>query len=88
MNKKKTKTFNIGNSRRIKISNSLIKQNGKKYEVELEVNGNEIKINSISRKRKNWDSAFRRMAEKKEDKLLDKKLLQKQTGWDNEEWKW
>ncbi len=83
-----TKVIKIGNSRGIRIPKSIIDQSGIKTEVELEVKDNKIIIKSLSDVRKNWDLAFQKMAENKDDQLLDENSLLNQSTWDDEEWTW
>lgn len=83
----KTKVIKIGNSRGIRIPKSIIEQSGLNDEVELEVRNNQIIIKSIStNKRENWDLLFKKMAQNKDDILLDADALAGQTIWDNNEW--
>ena len=85
----KTKVIKIGNSRGIRIPKSIIEQSGLNDEVELEVRNNQIIIKSISKtKRENWDLLFKKMAQNKDDMLLDADALAGQTIWDNNEWLW
>ncbi|MBF0537209.1 MAG: AbrB/MazE/SpoVT family DNA-binding domain-containing protein [Nitrospirae bacterium] len=61
----------IGNSRGIRIPETVMKQCGFDDEVELEVNGNKLIVKPVKEKpRKNWDKAFKLMAERGEDSLL------------------
>jgi antitoxin MazE len=82
------KVIKIGNSKGIRIPKSFIEQSGIKEKVELEVKDDKIIIKSLHQVRKNWDSAFRKMAENKDDKLLDEDLISGQSIWDEEEWTW
>ena len=84
----KTKVVKIGNSRGIRIPKSLIHESGLKNEVELEVNEGQIIIKPIFRARESWDTAFKKMAKKQDDILLDNKSLLSQSRWDQEEWEW
>ena len=85
----KTNVIKIGNSRGIRIPKSIIEQSGLNDEVELEVRNNQIIIKSISKtKRENWDLLFKKMAQNKDDMLLDADTLAGQTIWDNNEWLW
>ncbi len=85
----KTRVIKIGNSRGIRIPKSIIEQSGLNDEVELEVRNDQIIIKSIStNKRENWDLLFKKMAQKKDDILLDADALTGQTIWDNNEWLW
>lgn len=83
----RAKVIKIGNSRGIRIPKSIIEQSGLNDEVELEVRNNQIIIKSIStNKRENWDLLFKKMAQNKDDILLDADALAGQTIWDNNEW--
>lgn len=85
----KTRVIKIGNSRGIRIPKSIIEQSGLNDEVELEVRNDQIIIKSIStNKRENWDLLFKKMAQNKDDILLDADALTGQTIWDNNEWLW
>lgn len=84
----KTKVVKIGNSRGIRIPKSLIHESGLKNEVELEVSNGQIIIKPISTNRESWDSAFKKMAKKQEDILLDNESILSQSSWDQIEWEW
>ena len=84
----KTKIVKIGNSRGVRIPKSFIDESGLKSEVELEVTEGKIIIKQISKPRESWDSEFRKMAQNKDDILLDAIELSDQSSWDNEEWEW
>ncbi|MEW6654528.1 MAG: AbrB/MazE/SpoVT family DNA-binding domain-containing protein [Bacteroidota bacterium] len=84
----KTKVVKIGNSRGIRIPKSLIQESGLKNEVELEVSDGQIVIKPISANRESWDAAFKKMANKQDDILLDSESISSQTKWDKEEWEW
>ncbi len=85
----RTKVIKIGNSRGIRIPKSFIEQSGLDDEVELEVRNDQIIIRSIStNKRENWDILFEKMAQNKDDILLDSDTLEVQTIWDKDEWVW
>jgi antitoxin MazE len=85
----RAKVIKIGNSRGIRIPKSIIEQSGLNDEVELEVRDDQIIIKSIStNKRENWDLLFKKMAQNKDDILLDADALAGQTIWDNNEWLW
>ena len=51
-------------------------------------NGNFSFAKKNSKDRKGWESIYHIMANNKDDILLDKNSLSKQTKWDNEEWEW
>ena len=85
----RAKVIKIGNSRGIRIPKSFIEQSGLDDEVELEVRNDQIIIRSIStNKRENWDILFEKMAQNKDDILLDSDTLEVQTIWDKDEWVW
>ncbi len=84
----KTKVVKIGNSRGIRIPKSLINESGLKNEVELEVSDGQIIIKPISANRESWDTAFKKMAKKQDDILLDHESILSQSSWDQEEWEW
>ncbi len=83
----KTKIIRIGNSRGIRIPKSLLHQCRIEGPVEVDVQGNQLVVRSVSRPRDGWDEAFRSMHHTGDDQLLD------QTGsstsrWDRDEWRW
>jgi antitoxin MazE len=83
----KTRIIRIGNSQGIRIPQLYLKQTGLFEEVELEVQNNEIVIRSARRPRKGWDEAFRQMAARGDDRLLDAGATH-QSSWDQAEWEW
>ena len=84
----KTKVIKIGNSKGIRIPRHMLEQSGLKSEVEIEVKENRIIIKPTSKARDDWESAFLKMSENKDDILIDKEYLNNSTSWDNEEWEW
>jgi antitoxin MazE len=83
----KARIVKIGNSQGIRIPKLLLERSNLAEEVELEVEDNRIIIRSAKQPRQDWESAFRAMAERGDDELLDKGLLA-QTQWDEDEWQW
>jgi antitoxin MazE len=79
------KIVRIGNSRGIRIPRVLIEQAGLNEEVEIQVKGNQLIIQSSLRPRQGWEKSFFEMSQREEDRLLDEPL---QNEWDNEEWTW
>jgi len=75
----------IGNSRGIRIPKPLLQQTGLQGEVEIEVRGEQLVIRPAAHARAGWAEAFARMAERGEDTLLDR---ERQTKWDESEWRW
>ena len=83
-----TRIVKIGNSQGIRIPKLLLEQSGLRDEVELEVQNQNLIIRPKRSVREGWDIAFRTMAEKGDDQLLDKDYLTDQSSWDEEEWEW
>lgn len=77
----------IGNSQGIRIPKPIIAQCGFKTEVEFIVQNNELIVRPVNSSRLNWDSAFQKMAENNDDKLLDSESTPP-TEWDQSEWEW
>lgn len=84
----KTKLIRIGNSKGIRIPKPIIEQSELTDEVELIVGDHEIILRSISGPRRGWDKAFRIMAEKGDDTLLDINSPELNNDWDENEWIW
>ena len=70
-----TRIVKIGNSQGIRIPKLLLEQSGLRGEVELEVQNHNLIIRLKRGVREGWDNALRTMAEKDDDKLLDKGYL-------------
>lgn len=83
----KTRIVKVGNSKGIRIPKVLLQQSKIGEEVELEARGNQILIRPASLPREGWEEAFRSMAEKEDDRLLDLTLASP-SRWDLEEWQW
>lgn len=83
----KTRIVRIGNSRGIRIPKPLLEQSGLGDEVELEVGEGTILIRAVAEPRREWPEAFRAMAERGDDALLDGPDVPG-GGWDEEEWEW
>ncbi|HVG31868.1 MAG TPA: AbrB/MazE/SpoVT family DNA-binding domain-containing protein [Pyrinomonadaceae bacterium] len=83
----RTRIVKIGNSQGIRIPKLLLERSNLSEEVELEAEDNRIIIRSTKQPRQDWESAFRAMAERGDDALLDKNLPT-QTQWDEDEWQW
>jgi len=74
----------IGNSHGLRLPKPIIEQCGFEKEVELEVRNNEVIIRSVKQPRYNWAEAFKTMAKKEDDKLIE----YPNNEWDEEEWEW
>jgi len=81
----KARIIRIGNSRGIRIPKSLLEQSHLTDEVRLEARENEIVIHAARLPRQGWEEAFRAMAERGDDRLLDEP---RPTSFDETEWEW
>jgi antitoxin MazE len=84
----KTKLIRIGNSQGVRIPKPLIEESGITKDIEMILRDNEIVLRSAETIRKDWDSSFKKMAEQKDDVLLDQKEIEKSSDWDKTEWTW
>lgn len=83
----RARVIKIGNSQGIRIPKILLEQTGIMEDVELEIGKNQIVIRPISNPRIDWDNAFRAMADKGDDALINGEFGFPNT-WDEEEWQW
>jgi antitoxin MazE len=83
----KTRIVSIGNSQGIRIPKALLEQTGLRGEVELSVEENSLVIRPARRPRAGWAAAFRKMAQRGDDALLDDPPPSLST-WDETEWEW
>ena len=67
----KSKIIKIGNSQGIRIPKMLIEETGLLGEVEIEVDNNRLVIGPVARPRAEWEEAFKKMAERGDDELID-----------------
>ena len=81
----KTRIVKIGNSQGVRIPKILLERSNLPEEVEIEAQDNQLVIRSARRPRQGWAEAFRAMAERGDDRLLDEPLA---TRWDEDEWRW
>lgn len=84
----KTKLIRIGNSRGVRIPKALIEESGLTDQVELVLQGDEIILRSPDETRSGWDKAFKKMADRGDDILLDQEEIEVPGTWDQEEWTW
>ena len=80
----KASIIKIGNSQGVRIPKLLLDQCGFGSEVELEVQNHSLIIKPTKQTRKNWESAFKKMAQNKDDQLIETTS----TDWENGEWEW
>ncbi|MGQ0815513.1 MAG: AbrB/MazE/SpoVT family DNA-binding domain-containing protein [Gemmatimonadota bacterium] len=81
----KAKLVRIGNSRGLRIPKPVLEQVGLGDEVEMVVEDERLIISAARRRREGWPQAFREMAARGDDALLDPQLGH---DWDTEEWTW
>ena len=85
----RTSIIQIGNSRGIRIPKLLLEQmrfveNG---EVDLLVEKNQLVVRPVHKARQGWDIAFKEMAERGDDELLDGDVYIA-NDWEAEGWEW
>jgi antitoxin MazE len=83
----RTRLVRIGNSQGIRIPKPVIVQIGLSGEVELTVRENALVVAPVRAARAGWSAAFRAMAERRDDALVDGELPSL-TTWDRDEWQW
>jgi antitoxin MazE len=74
----------IGNSKGIRIPKVLLEQCGFRESAEIEVENNHLVLSPSRQRRSGWEDAFKAMAAKKDDKLLD----MPPSSFDEDEWQW
>ena len=83
----RTQIIRIGNSRGIRIPKVLLEECGLDGEVELETRAGRLTVRPAVRPRAGWEEAFRRMAARRDDRLLDSPRIPS-TRWEATEWEW
>ena len=83
----KARIVKIGNSQGIRIPKPLLEQTGIMDDVELDVDKNQIIIRPVSNPRDGWDDAFKAMADRGDDAIIDE-AENISHSWDNDEWQW
>ncbi len=83
----KTNIVKIGNSQGIRIPKLLLRQLKLQGQVQLSVRQNQLVIQRSQRPRQDWDEQFKKMAERRDDRLLDEDAISL-TRWDADEWHW
>jgi antitoxin MazE len=82
----RTHLVQVGNSRGVRIPGILIKQLGLTDEIEMAVERGNLVIHTQRKVRHGWSARFRKMAQRKDDKLLmDDPGM---STWDEKEWQW
>jgi antitoxin MazE len=87
VNAMKTRIVRIGNSQGVRIPKPLLDQTGLQGEVEIKAHENSLIISATRKPREGWEEAFRTMAERGDDRLLDPDVPSL-TSWDDTEWEW
>jgi antitoxin MazE len=77
----------IGNSQGVRIPKPLLDQTGLSGEVEIVAEGNALVIRSTRKPREGWAEAFREMARRGDDAMLDD-APPSLSSWDEDEWEW
>tara|TARA_A100001015_G_scaffold176179_1_gene195938 strand:+ start:1036 stop:1281 length:246 start_codon:yes stop_codon:yes gene_type:complete len=79
----KTPVIQIGNSKGLRLSKTILKQYGIVDEVELIFEKEQIVLKPISAPRTNWETAFEQMRQKNDDTALIPDVFEEEN---TEEW--
>jgi antitoxin MazE len=82
----KARIVPIGNSQGIRIPKPLLEQTGMSGEVEIIAESDSLVIRPARKPRANWAAAFRKMANRGDDAMLDQ--TPNLSDWDKNEWEW
>ena len=82
----KTRIVAIGNSQGVRIPKLLLEQTGLSGEVEISAEDDVLVIRRVKKPRAGWADAFRQMAQRGDDALLDE--APSLSDWDEGEWEW
>ena len=85
-NQYQTKIIKIGNSRGVRIPQTLLVQAGLTDEVEMMVEGERLVIQPLHMVREGWNEQFSNMALQGDDHLVDE--ISQNSRWDEVEWEW
>ena len=83
----RTRLVHIGNSLGIRIPRPVLEQVGLTGEIELTVHENSLVLAPVRAARAGWADAFRAMAERGDDALVDGEFSALST-WDKDQWQW
>jgi antitoxin MazE len=83
----KTRIIRIGNSRGIRIPKPLLEQTGLEGDVEIRPHKDGLLVRAAAKPRAGWAAAFKEMARKGDDALLDGEAVIL-SEWDEKEWEW
>ena len=67
--------INIGNSKGILLSKTILEKYGFVDKIELVMKQNHLELKPVKPPRQGWDEAFKEMHERGEDRLLDDDVL-------------
>lgn len=84
----RAKLVAIGNSKGIRLPRAVIEQCALKDEIELEVRRDHLVVRPVSKARRGWDEAFKRMHAAGDDKLLDELDAHVLSPQDRKDWTW
>jgi antitoxin MazE len=82
----KLQIVRIGNSLGIRIPKALLEQCGFKDTVTVKVEDHNLILSADKNPREGWKAAFKKMAERGDDQLLDSDQID--SAFDKEEWEW
>jgi antitoxin MazE len=83
----KARIVRIGNSKGVRIPKPILEQTGLSGEVDISAEKDAVVIRPAARPRAGWEAAFRAMARRGDDHLLDD-AGPALSRWDEEEWEW
>jgi antitoxin MazE len=83
----RTRIVKIGNSQGVRIPKALLEESGLSGEVDISVHDGALVIAAAGRPRQGWDEAFRQMALRGGDELLDGDV-ETSEAFTEEAWQW
>jgi antitoxin MazE len=83
----KTHNVRIGKSKAVRIPKPLLEQTAIRGEVEVTTENGSLVIRPVRRPREGWAAAFKEMAERGDDAMLDD-VAPTLSDWDKDEWEW
>jgi antitoxin MazE len=81
----KVRIIRIGNSRGIRIPKAILEECRLEDAVELQAREGRLVVKPAGKARQGWEEVYHRMAEAKDDALLDEPFA---TDWDKTKWRW
>ena len=83
----KARIVRIGNSQGVRIPKPILEQTGLHGDVDISADKDTVVIRPATRPRSGWAAAFRKMARRGDDCLLDD-VGPTLSDWDEEAWEW